>query len=105
MGIILSVETATLVCSVAVHRGGVLLGSFELFQENVHGQKLMPLVDGLLRHIGLRSDELDAVAVSAGPGSYTGLRIGASTAKGLAYALGIPLIAVDTLDALARRAK
>src|SRR5690554_3863758 len=104
MGIILSIETATFVCSVAVHREGVLLGSLELFQENVHGQKLMPLVDSLLSHIGLQPGDLDAVAVSAGPGSYTGLRIGASTAKGLAYALEIPLIAVGSLDALARRA-
>lgn len=105
MGVILSIETATSVCSVAVHRDGVLVGIHELFQENAHGQKLMPLIDSLFDHIGLNPGELDAVAVSAGPGSYTGLRIGASTAKGLAYALEIPLIAVDTLDALARRAE
>lgn len=105
MGLILSIETATSVCSVAVHQDGVLLGIFEMYQENVHGQKLMPIIDNLLMQVGVQPKELDAVAVSSGPGSYTGLRIGVSTAKGLAFGLNIPLIAVDTLDALARNAK
>lgn len=105
MGLILSIETATSVCSVALHEhSGALVGIIELFQDNVHGQKLMPVIEALLRQLGVDKDELDAVAVSKGPGSYTGLRIGVSTAKGLAYALDIPLIGVDTLDALARRA-
>ena len=77
----------------------------ELFQENVHGQKLMPLIEALLSQVGVEVDELDAVAVSKGPGSYTGLRIGVSTAKGLAFAQDIPIIGVDTLDALALRVK
>lgn len=105
MGFILSIETATSVCSVAIHQQGNLVGMVDLFQVNIHGQKLMPLIDALLRQVDIRLDELDAVAVSKGPGSYTGLRIGVSTAKGLAYARDIPLIGVDTLDALGRRAQ
>ena len=105
MGLILSIETAISVCSVALHdKQGRLVAIAELFQENIHAQKLMPLIEALLQQSGVGRDELCAVAVSSGPGSYTGLRIGVSTAKGLAYALGIPLIGVDTLDALARRA-
>ena len=105
MGLILSIETATFVCSVALHQDGRLVGNLELFQENVHGQKLMPLIAGLLSQAGVKVCELDAVAVSRGPGSYTGLRIGISTAKGLAFAQDIPIIGVDTLDALALRVK
>jgi tRNA threonylcarbamoyladenosine biosynthesis protein TsaB len=105
MGLILSIETATSVCSVALHNEqGEMIALAELFQENVHAQKLMPLIDALLQQGGVSRGELVAMAVSSGPGSYTGLRIGVSTAKGLAYALGLPLISVDTLDALARRA-
>src|SRR5690606_5497135 len=105
MGLILSIETAISVCSVALHdQEGRLVGIAEIFQENVHAQKLMPLIESLLQQAGVLQGELAAIAVSSGPGSYTGLRIGVSTAKGLAYALGIPLIGVDTLDALARRA-
>lgn len=105
MGLILSIETAISVCSVALHdKAGRLVAIAELYQENVHAQKLMPLIEALLEQAGVGQDELCAVAVSSGPGSYTGLRIGVSTAKGLAYALDIPLIGVDTLDALAQRA-
>jgi len=103
MGLILSIETAISVCSVALHREGKLLGSLELHQDNVHSQKLMPVIDALLAQAGVQTREIQAIAVSGGPGSYTGLRIGVSTAKGLAYAHDIPLIAVDTLDALAFR--
>lgn len=104
MGLILSIETATSVCSVALHsEQGKMISLTELFQENVHAQKLMPLIDSLLQQSGVSRRELSAVAVSSGPGSYTGLRIGVSTAKGMAYALGIPVVGVDTLDALGRR--
>jgi tRNA threonylcarbamoyladenosine biosynthesis protein TsaB len=99
---ILSIETAATVCSVAVHEQGKLLGLSELYVENIHGEKLIPIVNELLLGLGLKGGELDAVAVSKGPGSYTGLRIGVSSAKGLAYAWDLPLIGVDTLDALAR---
>lgn len=101
MGLILSIETAVSVCSVAVHDQGRLVGILEVVGENVHGRKLVPLIQGLLTHTGISKKDLKAVGVSKGPGSYTGLRIGISTAKGLAYALDIPLIGVDTLDAMA----
>jgi len=105
MGLILSIETAISVCSVALHRDGKLVGSLELHQDNVHAQKLMPVIKALLDQSGIGTGELEAIAISAGPGSYTGLRIGVSTAKGLAYAHDLPLIAVDTLEALAYRTK
>lgn len=98
---ILSIETATQVCSVAVHRDGHLLGISELNLGNAHGSKLLRLIESLLLHLDLDTDSLDAVAVSCGPGSFTGLRIGVSTAKGLCFARQIPLIAVDTLEGLA----
>lgn len=98
---ILSIETASNVCSVAIHQDGVLLGNSELDIENAHSAMLLRLIDGLLQHLGLRPDQLQAVAVSAGPGSYTGLRIGVSTAKGICFAQDIPLIGVDTLEAVA----
>lgn len=103
MSLILSLETAISVCSIALHSDGELIGHLSLHQDNIHGQKLMPAISSLLDQVGIRSEELSAIAISAGPGSYTGLRIGVSTAKGLAYANDLPLIAVDTLDALAYR--
>lgn len=105
MALILSIESSTKVCSVAIHEHGVLVGILELHQENVHSQKLMMLVKDLLDRTSLRASELQAVAVSSGPGSYTGLRIGVSIAKGLAFAQEIPLIAVDTLEAMAHQVK
>lgn len=99
---ILSIETAVSVCSVAVHEEGRLMGIIELHQDNVHGKKLVPIISHLLNELDISKRDLHAIAVSQGPGSYTGLRIGVSTAKGLAYALGLPLIGIDTLDALAK---
>ncbi|WP_460546228.1 tRNA (adenosine(37)-N6)-threonylcarbamoyltransferase complex dimerization subunit type 1 TsaB [Echinicola sediminis] len=104
MKLILSIETAVAVCSVAIHEQGRLLGLIELHQENVHAQKLMPAINSLLEQVGVTTKKLSAVAVSEGPGSYTGLRIGVSTAKGIAYAHGIPLIGVGSLDAMAKQA-
>ncbi|GGZ33763.1 tRNA (adenosine(37)-N6)-threonylcarbamoyltransferase complex dimerization subunit type 1 TsaB [Echinicola pacifica] len=105
MGLILSIETAVSVCSVAVHKDGQLEGLLEVHQANIHAQKLLPLIDSLLTGLGLTVKELSAIAVSEGPGSYTGLRIGVSTAKGLAFAHGLPLIGVGTLEGLAQRAR
>lgn len=103
MSLILSIETSTSVCSVSLHQEGKLLGLFELDHENAHGKNLLPLIDDLFKFNGLISSDLNAVAVSSGPGSYTGLRIGVSVAKGLAYAHNIPLISVDSLHAMAHR--
>jgi tRNA threonylcarbamoyladenosine biosynthesis protein TsaB len=101
MALIISIETSTKVCSVALHVAAQLIASHTLHVAQSHAEALLCTIEHLL-DISLRTKkELAAVAVSGGPGSYTGLRIGASTAKGLCYALKIPLIAVNTLKAMA----
>jgi tRNA threonylcarbamoyladenosine biosynthesis protein TsaB len=101
MALILSIETSTSICSVAIHEQGELLALAEIKEPGAHAEKLLLLVDELFEKAGLSFGDLDAVAVSQGPGSYTGLRIGVSTAKGIAYALEIPLIGINTLQAMA----
>ena len=101
MARILSIETSTSICSVAIHEQGELLALAEIKEPGAHAEKLLLLVDEVFEKAGLRFADLDAVAVSQGPGSYTGLRIGVSTAKGIAYALEIPLIGINTLQAMA----
>ena len=103
MSRILSIETSIGVCSLALHEKGKLLALMELFQDNVHGSKLVPCIKSLIEQSGFAMKDLDAIAVAQGPGSYTGLRIGVATAKGLAFALDLPLIGVDSLDALGRQ--
>lgn len=98
---ILHIETATGVCSVALSTGNKLIGVSEIDEANVHASQLTLLIKELLAHHGIPLRDLAAVAVSKGPGSYTGLRIGVSTAKGLCFALELPLIGVHTLDAMA----
>jgi tRNA threonylcarbamoyladenosine biosynthesis protein TsaB len=104
MAIILNLETATQVCSVVLAKDGKLLGKRELNEKNVHAEVLTPFIEEVIEEAGLKLSHLDAVAVSKGPGSYTGLRIGVSTAKGLCYSLDKPLISVGTLDSLAHYA-
>jgi len=101
MSLILSIETATYICSVALTRDGKVIASRETGEKNAHSRLLTVFIDEILREAGITAKQLSAVAVSEGPGSYTGLRIGVSTAKGLCYATGCPLIAVSTLEALA----
>lgn len=101
MARILSIETGTEVCSVALAQDGEMISLRESGGGRAHANNLGVYIDEVLRENDLDADELDAVAVGGGPGSYTGLRIGVSTAKGLCYALGKPLIAVDSLKALA----
>ena len=98
---ILSLETSSSVCSAALHENGKLLAVNEIHQDYSHGSKLAVLIDHLLAQTGLSADSLAAVAVTGGPGSYTGLRIGTSTAKGFAYAMNIPMVSVGTLDVMA----
>ncbi len=98
---ILQIETATTVCSVALARNGETLGCIEADQRNIHAEKITVFINELLKKCGKNYQDLDAIAVSSGPGSYTGLRIGVSVAKGLSFALDKPLIAVDTLNAMA----
>ena len=101
MALILSIETATKVCSIALHRDGELVGSQELHVDRSHSEYLAIMIRDLLGYAGIETKELSAVAVSKGPGSYTGLRIGVSTAKGLCFGLDIPLISVNSLFAMA----
>lgn len=101
MALILSIETGTDICSVALANDGELMALRESDEGRDHAKKVALFVDELLRETGVQPDDLDAIAVGKGPGSYTGLRIGVSFAKGMCYALNIPLIAVGSLDALA----
>ncbi len=101
MATILSIETATEVCSVAIHQSGKIVALQSLFLEKSHAGSLAVLIDQLLKNTHTAPHALDAIAVSAGPGSYTGLRIGISTAKGLCFTLEKPLISVGTLEAMA----
>lgn len=101
MSLILCIETGTDICSVGIARDGELVSLRESDEGRDHAKKVGVFVDELLRETGISPDELDAVAVGMGPGSYTGLRIGVSFAKGLCYGLTIPLVAVGSLDALA----
>lgn len=101
MAVILSLETSTHVCSVALHDNGKLLAQAETHEPQSHAAQLAIMMDKIISTAGLKPREINAVAITAGPGSYTGLRIGASTAKGLCFALDIPLIAVGSLDLLA----
>ena len=98
---ILSIETSTKVCSVALHHQGELLAESTLYVDKSHSEKLALLIRDLLTYAEIETKDLTAGAIAAGPGSYTGLRIGTSTAKGLCYALNLPLIAINTLEAMA----
>ena len=100
--IILSIDSSTPVAGIAVSNGRELLGEITLNTKNTHSEKLMPLVKHLLDELALTVKDLDAIAVTQGPGSFTGLRIGMATAKGLAQGAGKKLIAVPTLDCLAQ---
>lgn len=98
---ILCIETATTVCSVALVDNGRMLTVKEVNEPNIHASALTVFIDEMLSYAGVSLQELSAVAVSKGPGSYTGLRIGVSVAKGICYALDLPLVAVESLEAMA----
>ena len=98
---ILLIETATQICSVALAVDGTIVSRRDSDTPNAHSTRLSVFIDEVLKECSLTPRDLDAVCVSAGPGSYTGLRIGVSTAKGFCYALGIPLISVPTLFSMA----
>ena len=98
---ILQIETATTVCSVALARDGEVVAFKQVDQRNAHAEVITVFIDELLAASGCNYSNIDAIAVSCGPGSYTGLRIGVSTAKGLCFALDKPLIAIETLESMA----
>jgi len=103
MNLILSIETSTKVCSVALHANGKLLSYKESFVPNSHSELINIFIAEVLAEANVEKSELSAICISSGPGSYTGLRIGTSTAKGLCFALDIPLIAINTLKGLAQK--
>jgi len=97
----LAIDTTTAVCSVALGRDGGLLAEYLLNIKKTHSQRLMPLIISMLRDSDVDRRRLDGICVAVGPGSFTGIRIGMATARGLAQGLGIPLVGVNTLEALA----
>ncbi|MGB4125250.1 MAG: tRNA (adenosine(37)-N6)-threonylcarbamoyltransferase complex dimerization subunit type 1 TsaB, partial [Dethiobacteria bacterium] len=99
--LILGIDTTTLACSVALLDDEALLAEFTLNIRKTHSERLMPLIDALLKESSIEREQLQAVAVAAGPGSFTGIRIGVSTARALAQGLAIPAVGVSTLQALA----
>jgi tRNA threonylcarbamoyladenosine biosynthesis protein TsaB len=101
MPVILQIETSTQVCSAAISVDGNTVACKEAMAQNIHAGSLTLFIDEVVKASGVAYADLDAVAVSRGPGSYTGLRIGVSTAKGLCFALDKPLIGVDTLTMMA----
>ena len=106
MSYILNIETATKNCSVALAKEGKTIVCKEIAEEGYsHAERLHVFMEEIIKEAGIAFQDLSAIAVSQGPGSYTGLRIGVSAAKGLCFALGVPLIAVDTLQVLASQAK
>ena len=99
MALILNIETSTKTCSVNLSKDGVLLEYREITSEKyVHSEKLHLLIHEIFKSLNIKLKELSAVAVCSGPGSFTGLRIGVASAKGIAFALGIPLISMNSLD-------
>ena len=104
MALILSIETSTTNCSVSLSKKGKLLVVKEDYDKNYsHAERLHVYINDVLKHDKVSVNDIDAVAISKGPGSYTGLRIGVSAAKGLCYALNIPLISIPTLESLAHQ--
>lgn len=101
MPTLLALETATDVCSVALVEDEQVMADLTLRRPRAHAENLVPMIEDALRYAGQKAQALDAIAVSMGPGSYTGLRIGVSTAKGLAMAVDAKLIGIPSLEALA----
>ncbi len=104
MAIILLIETATDVCSVGISINGNLISIEESFVKNAHAAQLQILVETAIKKAAITLNQINAVSISIGPGSYTGLRVGLSAAKGYCFALNIPLIAIDTLESLTYQA-
>jgi tRNA threonylcarbamoyladenosine biosynthesis protein TsaB len=105
MALILSLESSSEVCSVALAQNGLVVSSFETKEAFSHTRKMTLFIGEVMEQQGKKLSDIDAVCVSHGPGSYTGLRVSASTAKGICYALDKPLLAINTLHTLAYKAK
>lgn len=98
---ILAIDSSSMVATVAVTTDGILNAEYTINHKKTHSQTLLPMIDEICKTIELDMDSIDAIAISGGPGSYTGLRIGSATAKGFGLALNKPIINVPTMDALA----
>ena len=98
---VLGIESSSLVASVAIWQDDLIIAEYTVNFKKTHSQTLLPMLDEIVRMTELSLDEIDGIAVSEGPGSFTGLRIGSATAKGLGLALGKPLMGVPTVDAMA----
>lgn len=98
---VLAIESSGLVASAAIATPEKLIAEYTTNFKKTHSQTLLPMVDALLQMTGIRIQDMDAIAVSGGPGSFTGLRIGSATAKGFGLALGVPVISVPTVDSIA----
>lgn len=98
---VLALDSSGLVASVALTDGDVLVAEYTTDYKKTHSQTLLPMLDEIRRMVELDLKTIDVIGVAAGPGSFTGLRIGSATAKGLGLALGVPLAAIPTMDALA----
>ncbi len=99
--LILGTDTCCMPATAAVYDGEKILGEFVLNNGKTHSQKIMPLIGDMLRQLGISAADIDCFAVAAGPGSFTGVRIGTATVKAMAHAVGKPCAAVSTLEALA----
>ena len=98
---ILAIESASVTASCAVYEDKVILGEYTLNHKKTHSEKLMPLIEALMKELEIKIQDIDVIAISEGPGSYTGLRIGAAIAKSMAYAVNIPIANVPTTKSLA----
>lgn len=98
---ILAIDSSALVASVALVTEDQFIGEYTLNYKKTHSQTLLPMLDAMFKQLEMNVEEVDAIAISGGPGSFTGLRIGSATAKGLGLALGKPLVHVPTIEALA----
>ncbi|NLC11801.1 MAG: tRNA (adenosine(37)-N6)-threonylcarbamoyltransferase complex dimerization subunit type 1 TsaB [Firmicutes bacterium] len=99
--LLLGIDTTTLSCSVAIGEEQQLFGEYTLNIRKTHSQRLMPLIDSLLRDTGFTLEDLEGIVVSRGPGSFAGTRIGVATARGISQGLGIPVVGVLSLEVLA----
>ena len=98
---ILSIDSSGLVASVAIMEEETMIAEYTVNNKMTHSQTLLPMIDEIFSLTQTDKESIDCIAIAAGPGSFTGLRIGAATAKGLGLALNIPIIRVPTVDALA----
>lgn len=97
---ILAIDSSGLACTAAVASGDVLLGEYTVDYRKTHSETLLPMIDALMKEIGVEKKTIEAVACASGPGSFTGLRIGCATAKGIGLALSVPVVPVPTLMGL-----